>query len=229
MPSVTTPSNPPLRLAVLLSGGGRTLQNFIDQIAAGALAAEIVQVISSHPEAHGLERARKHGLPHQAIDFRGYRGRAADFSAEITAAVDRSRPDLVAMAGFLRRWSFPPRYEGKVMNIHPALLPAFGGKGFYGDKVHEAVLRSGAKFSGCTVHFATEEYDQGPIILQRIVPVLTGDSPHSLAERIFREERIAYPEAINYFTQGRLEIRGGLVIIRPSANPALPQPKVKTE
>ena len=210
-------SSSPLRLTVLLSGSGRTLQNFIDRIQAGNLPAQIMQVISSHPEAQGLERARKHGILHQAIDYRQHRGEDREaFSKAVTEAVDRGQPDLVAMAGFIRRWIFPGRYEGKVMNIHPALLPAFGGKGFYGDKVHEAVLRSGAKFSGCTVHFASLEFDEGPIILQRVIPVQPGDTPRSLADRVFLDECIAYPEAIRYFAQGRLEIRGGLVIIRSS-------------
>ncbi len=201
----------PLRLGVLLSGGGRTLENFVSCIAAGSLPAEIAVVVSSHPEAFGVERARRRGLPCAVVD---YRGAGAEFSQRIAAELDSARVDLVVMAGFIRRWEIPERYAGRVTNIHPALLPAFGGKGFYGDRVHRAVLASGVRFSGCTVHYVDREYDHGPIILQRVVPVLPGDTEKTLAERVFAEECIAYPEAVRSHGEGRLEVRGGKVLVR---------------
>ena len=131
----------------------------------GTFPPKFVDVISSHPDVYGLERARKLRLPSQVVDFRK---EGDGFSSALTDAVDKARPDLVVMAGFIRKWEFPSRYNLRVLNIHPALLPAFGGKGFYGGRVHQAVIDSGAKFSGCTVHFANLEYDRGPIILQRV-------------------------------------------------------------
>ncbi len=159
----------------------------------------------------GIRKAQDHGIPCCEIDFRA---RRQGFSEEIAAEVDRAAVDLVVLAGFLRPYRFPPSQAGRILNIHPALLPAFGGKGLYGDRVHEAVIRSGARFSGCTVHFVTEEYDSGPIILQRVVPVLPDDTPHSLADRVFAEECLAYPEAIRLYAEGRLEVRDGRVWIR---------------
>jgi phosphoribosylglycinamide formyltransferase 1 len=216
-----SPSHPPapargLRLGILLSGGGRTLENLVEAIGTGRLPAEIVLVVSSHPEAFGLERARRHGLPRETVDWKTA---GEGFSDRIAALLDAAGADLVVMAGFIRRWRFPDRYRGRVLNIHPALLPAFGGQGFYGDRVHEAVLASGARTSGCTVHFADDEYDRGPIILQRVVPVLPGDTPHSLADRVFAEECRAYPEAIRLYAEGRLGIRDGKVIVGEPAAP----------
>ena len=208
------PRGSKVRLGILLSGGGRTLENLFDRIRSGELPAEIRTVVSSHPEAFGLERARRHGLPHQTVDFRTAGGA---FSDRITEILDAASVDLVAMAGFIRLWRFPDRYRLKVLNIHPALLPSFGGKGFYGDRVHEAVLAAGGKTSGCTVHFVDDQYDHGPIILQRIVPVLPGDTPRSLADRVFAQECIAYPEAIRCIAEGRVEIQAGRVTLRGNA------------
>jgi folate-dependent phosphoribosylglycinamide formyltransferase PurN len=125
--------------------------------------------------------------------------------------LDEARVDLVCLAGFLSYWIIPERYTGRVINIHPALLPAFGGKGMYGHHVHEAVLERGCKVSGCTVHFLSNEYDEGPIILQRCVPVYAEDTADDLAALVFREECIAYPEAIRLFAEGRLRIEGRVV------------------
>lgn len=180
-----------IRLAILISGSGRSLQNFIQEIATGRLDARIEVVVSSSTHAGGNQRAREAGLPLEVIDRR-----SPDFSDEITKAVDKHAPDLVLLAGFLQLWKFPKKYKGRVLNIHPALLPDFGGKGMYGDRVHEAVLKSGAKETGCTVHIADLRYDRGPIILQRRVPVLPNDTAASLATRVFAEELIAYPEAV---------------------------------
>jgi folate-dependent phosphoribosylglycinamide formyltransferase PurN len=127
--------------------------------------------------------------------------------------LDERKVDLVCMAGFLSYWIIPERYLGRVMNIHPALLPAFGGEGMYGHHVHEAVLARGCKVSGCTVHFVNNRYDDGPIVLQRAVPVRAEDAPDDLAARVFEQECIAYPEAIRLFAEGRLRIEGRIVHI----------------
>jgi formyltetrahydrofolate-dependent phosphoribosylglycinamide formyltransferase len=203
----------PVHLGVLLSGSGRTLQNLLDRIEDGSLAARVEVVVSSHPDAFGLERARRRGVPTFAVSYKEHPD-AEDFSREVTSILRRHPVDLVVMAGFIRKYLFPPEFEGRVLNIHPALLPKFGGKGFYGHKVHEAVLAAGETESGCTVHFADHRYDRGPIVLQKRVPVLPGDGADALAERVFQAECEAYPEAIRQVA-GRLE-RSGL--------PASPSP-----
>jgi formyltetrahydrofolate-dependent phosphoribosylglycinamide formyltransferase len=201
-----------INLAVLISGSGRTLQNFIDLIAKGELPAKIQAVISSKPGVAGLDRAKKHNIPAFTINRKEFKT-AEEFSEAINKVLKNYPIDLIAMAGFLNLYKIPTEYERKVMNIHPALLPEFGGKGFYTDKVHEAVLKAGAKFTGCTVHFADNVYDKGPIILQRKIPVLASDTPHSLADRVFEEELIAYPEAIRLFAEGKIKIEDTKVTI----------------
>ncbi len=203
-----------VRLGVLISGGGRTLQNFMDLAAPGRLSAEVVKVISSRADAYGLERARGRGVPAAVVRRRDH-AEIGSFSDAIARELDAAGVDLVAMAGFMCLWRIPGRYEGRVMNVHPALLPCFGGRGFYGDRVHRAVLDYGCKVSGCTVHFADNQYDHGPIIVQKTVPVEEGDDPHTLAARVFERECEAYPEAINLFAAGRLRIEGRRVRILP--------------
>jgi phosphoribosylglycinamide formyltransferase-1 len=198
-----------VRLVVLLSGGGTTLQNFIDRIGAGKLPATIELVIGSRPDAYGLERAKNAGIPTLVIPRKECA--PEEFSRRLVEAIRGVRADLVCMAGFLSLWTIPDDYIGRVMNIHPALLPSFGGKGYYGHRVHEAVLAAGCKVSGCTVHFADNVYDHGPVIVQRCVPVLEDDTPDTLAARVFEQECIAYPEAIRLFAGGRLRIEGQLV------------------
>ena len=195
----------PINLAVLLSGSGRTLQNLMDLIEADELDARISVVISNVADAFGLERARKHGIPAVAAP-----------PARIEAELARHPVDLVALAGYLVFFRIPKSLRGKVMNIHPALLPSFGGKGFYGRRVHEAVLEAGCKVTGCTVHFADDAYDRGPIIIQRTVPVLEEDTADTLAARVFEQELEAYPEAIQLFAEGRLRIEGRRVRILPA-------------
>jgi len=201
-------------MGVLISGGGRTLQNFLDLSAQGMLRAKVVKVVSDREDAFGLERARRHGVPSAIVRRRDYEG-VEQFSEAITRELLAEGVELVAMAGFLKLYRIPARYEHRVMNIHPALLPAFGGKGFYGDRVHQAVLDYGCKVSGCTVHFADNTYDHGPIIVQKTVPVLEDDDPHSLAARVFEREKEAYPEAINLFAAGRLRVEGRRVRVLP--------------
>jgi phosphoribosylglycinamide formyltransferase-1 len=206
-----TPSNP-IRLAVLLSGGGTTLQNLLDRIADGGLEAEVALVVSSTANAFGLERAHRAGIAATTVS-RKEAGSLEAFSERIFTACRDARAQLVCLGGFLHLIYVPDDFFGRVMNIHPALIPAFCGKGYYGHRVHEAVLAHGAKLSGCTVHFADNEYDHGPIILQRAVPVLDDDTPETLAARVFQEECAAYPEAIRLFAQNRLRIEGRRVRI----------------
>lgn len=202
-----------VRLAVLLSGSGTTLQNLIDRIADGRLAADIVVVIASRPDAGGLERARKAGIPALAVPRKQFAD-VDQFNDALHAALQRYEFDLIILAGFLSPFQLRNRYTGRVLNIHPALIPAFCGKGLYGEKVHRAVLEAGVKVSGCTIHFADDEYDHGPIVLQGAVPVLDDDTPQTLAARVHALENELYPQAIDLWREGRLEIAGRTVKIK---------------
>ncbi len=200
------------KLAVLLSGSGTTLQNIINRIEAGELDAAVSCVISSRADAYGLERARKHGITHKAIARKEFPDSAA-FNRALWAQVGACKVDLVVLAGFMCQLEVPEAFENRIMNVHPALIPAFCGKGMYGHYVHEAVLAYGVKVTGATVHFADQEYDHGPIILQEAVPVLEDDTPDSLAERVQAKERELYPRAIQLFAEGRLRVQGHHVSI----------------
>jgi len=188
-------------LALLASGGGRSLENLHEVIARGELAAELVLVISDRPAIGALERCARLGIPALVLSFQELGG-AAGFSARVFAELDARQVELCVLAGFLRLVKVPPHWSGRVINIHPALLPAFGGKGFYGDRVHAAVLAAGVKETGCTVHFVDDHYDHGQPILQERVPVQPGDDVHTLAERVFAEEKRALPEAIRKVLAG---------------------------
>jgi len=201
------PSPVPLRLVALISGGGTTLQNLIDRVAAGTLPAVIAGVVSSRPEVLGVERARRAGLPVEVVTH------GPDFASRVWTAVRRFTPDLVVLAGWLHLLPIPEDYRNRVLNIHPSLLPAFGGRGMYGRRVHEAVLAYGVKVTGCTVHFADDSYDTGPILVQKCVPVEEGDDADTLAARVFRAECEAYPEAIGLIASGRVTVQGRRVII----------------
>jgi formyltetrahydrofolate-dependent phosphoribosylglycinamide formyltransferase len=206
--------NRPLRLAVLLSGGGATLQNLLDHAAPGRLRARVVQVVSSNPKAFGLTRAEQAGIPADVVQ----RKRCAsidEFSRRIFDPCRAAGADLICLGGFLQLLRIPDDYRGRILNIHPSLIPSFCGKGFHGRRVHEAVLDAGVKVSGCTVHFVDDEYDHGPIVVQRAVPVLEDDTPETLAERVFTQECIAYPDAVRLFAEGRLRIEGGRVRVLP--------------
>lgn len=202
----------PIQLAVLISGSGTTLQNFVDCIRAGTLNAKIALVIASKPGIGGIDRAKNAGLRTEIVERKKFAG-VGEFSRRIFSLCDEAHADLVCLAGWLSLLELPPKWVGKVMNIHPALLPAFGGPGLYGQRVHQAVLDHGVKISGCTVHFVDASYDTGPIILQRPCPVLDGDMPQTLAHRVFEEEKIAYPEAIRLFQSGKLHINGRRVAV----------------
>ncbi len=202
----------PLKIAVLLSGSGTTLQNLIDRAGAGELDAQFVCVISSRADAFGLERARTHQIPAIPIVRKDYDTLEA-FNAAIWDTVRSHGAELVALAGFMSLLHIPDDYENRVVNVHPALIPAFCGKGMYGHHVHEAVIEYGVKLSGATVHFANNIYDAGPIILQDTVPVLEDDTPDTLAERVQAKERELYPKAIRLFAEGRLRVEGRRVRI----------------
>jgi formyltetrahydrofolate-dependent phosphoribosylglycinamide formyltransferase len=203
----------PLKIAVLISGGGRTLQNFIDLRATGDLNIDIPLVIGTRNATAGLQRAATANLPHIQADRRDFKS-APDFSQQIFTLCDDAKVDLIALAGWLALLDVPDRYLGRTMNIHPALLPSFGGKGMWGHHVHQAVIDHGCKISGCTVHFVDNTYDTGPIICQRTCPVLDDDTPDTLARRVFDQELLAYPEAIRLFAEGRLKIEGRRVRVR---------------
>lgn len=183
------------RLAVLVSGSGRSLENLCERIDAGGLAAEVALVVSNRADAYALERARRRSIPALVVDAAKELA-PEEFSRRVFAACEAAGAELVVLAGFLRLLPVPREWAGRVVNIHPSLLPAFGGKGYYGDKVHAAALARGVQWSGCTVHYVTDEYDAGPILLQKVVPVLPGDDVHALAARVFEAEKEALPEAL---------------------------------
>jgi formyltetrahydrofolate-dependent phosphoribosylglycinamide formyltransferase len=195
----------PLRIGALVSGGGRTVLNLADRIDDGSLPAEIGLVIASRPDCVAVERARGRGLAVRVADRRDF-GSVDALHETITAWLIECGVGLVCLCGYLRWFRIDAPFRDRAMNIHPALLPDFGGDGMYGHHVHEAVLAAGRTVSGCTVHFLDEQYDHGPIILQRTCPVLPGDDADTLAARVFEQECLAYPEAIRLFAAGRLRI-----------------------
>jgi formyltetrahydrofolate-dependent phosphoribosylglycinamide formyltransferase len=196
-----------LCVAVLLSGEGTSLENLFEKIESGALLAQIPVVISSKEGAGGLERARRRGIPAVAVPRKNYPDTGA-FNDAIHTELDRYNIDLVACLGFLSPFETRGKFDLRAINVHPALIPAFSGQGYYGQRVHEAVLASGVKVTGATVHFIDAEYDCGPIILQESVLVLDDDTPASLAQRVQAAERRLIPEAVELFASDRLTIDG---------------------
>jgi phosphoribosylglycinamide formyltransferase-1 len=206
----------PIRLVALISGGGTTLQNLIDRISAGKLDAQLVGVVASRADIFGVNRAKQAGLPVTVVA--SGKGEAdgtplANYTERVWAAIRSFNPELVCFAGWLHLLPIPADFRHKVLNIHPSLLPAFGGKGMYGHRVHEAVLASGVKVSGCTVHFADDTYDTGPILIQKCVPVKERDDPDTLATRVFQAECEAYPAAINLIAAGAVAVDGRRAVI----------------
>lgn len=204
----------PLRIGILLSGGGTTMVNIQKEIEARRLNAEITVVISSLSTVRGVELAKKMGFKLEVVrkkDFDGVDG----FSERLEEILTEANVDLVVQAGFLCLWKIPDKFENRVMNIHPALLPSFGGKGMWGHHVHEAVVKKGCKVSGCTVHFCTNEYDQGPIIAQKGCSVNDQDDADAVAAKVFQQECKAYPDAIRLFSEGRLKVVDGIVKVKP--------------
>jgi formyltetrahydrofolate-dependent phosphoribosylglycinamide formyltransferase len=184
-----------VNLAALVSGTGRTLENLLKEIEAGRLDATMRVVVASNARSLNADRVQQSGVPVEFVERRRYDSVEA-FSEAINQVLYRYDIDLVVQAGLLQKYLFPERFRGRVLNVHPGLLPKYGGQGMYGHHVHEAVIAAGDTESGCTVHITDEEYDNGPIILQKRVPVLPDDTPETLADRVFEAECEAYPEAI---------------------------------
>ncbi len=197
-----------LNLAVLISGGGTNLQALIDACKDPEYPARIQVVISNVPGAYGLERAGKAGIPAETVSHRECRSRN-QFEQGLQETLEKYPVDLVCLAGFMRILtpSFVSRWENKILNTHPALLPEHGGRGMYGEHVHRAVLESGDSESGASIHIVTAECDAGPVIIQRKVPVLKDDTPETLASRVLKEEHIGYVEAVKLFAENRIVIQ----------------------
>jgi formyltetrahydrofolate-dependent phosphoribosylglycinamide formyltransferase len=204
---------PTLRIAVLLSGSGTSLENLFEHIDSGAVPGRVEVVIASKEKAFGLERARRRGIPAVAVVRKRYPEVGA-FNDALHAVLDDYDVDLVLLLGFLSPFEMRGKFDGRTMNVHPALIPSFSGKGFYGHRVHEAVLETGVKVTGATVHFVDAEYDHGPIILQEAVPVQDDDTPDTLAARVQASERRLVPEAVRLFAEGRLTVDGRRVRIK---------------
>ena len=203
-----------LRIGVLLSGEGTSLENLAECIDGGGVPAEIVVVVASKSGSGGLERARRRGIPAVAVP-RTQHPDVGAFNDALHAILEEHGADFVALLGFLSPFETRGRFDARTINVHPALIPAFCGKGFYGSRVHEAVLEAGVKVTGATVHFVDAQYDHGPIILQEAVPVRDDDTPDTLAERVRGAERRLVPEAIRLFAEGCLRIDGDRVRIKP--------------
>lgn len=206
-----SPSSSPLTLAVLISGTGRTLKNFIDLAANGELPIDIRLVVSSTAKASGLQHAAEAGIPTRVICRRDFpTGPAGDvpYGEAIFTACREAGVDYVAMAGFLKLAPVPPDFIGRVVNIHPSLIPSFCGHGMYGDRVHQAAIDAGVKVTGVTVHFVDNVYDAGPIIWQQPVPVFDDDTPDTLGKRVFEAEKEAYPHVLKLLATGRIKLEG---------------------
>jgi len=198
------------KVAVLLSGSGRTLKNLI---AAFGQEISVGPVISSRKKARGVSVAVEHGLTAYIVPRSSYETDES-FSADINTIIRDHQPDLILLAGFLSFWHYPEEYESRIINIHPALIPAFSGKGYYGMNVHNAVYEKGVKVTGCTVHFVDRLYDHGPIILQKWCPVEDDDTPESISKKVFELECQAYPEAVRLILDDRLRRRGQRILIQ---------------
>lgn len=205
-------SGRPVRLGVLISGGGTTLRNFAECIREGTLSAEIPLVIAGR-DCRGVALCGELGIPCEIIPRRDYPSAEA-FSRVVFERLDDVSADLSVLAGFLSLIQIPETWQYRVLNIHPSLIPAFCGKGAYGHHVHEAAVQRGVKVSGCTVHFADNEYDHGPIILQRAVGVPDSATADDLAALVFSEEKKAYPEAVRRWASGCLQVRDGRTIYK---------------
>jgi len=211
------------RIAILVSGHGRgsNMQAIVDACKDGRIRGEVVLVLGTRAGAPALERARQAGVP-TAVLKPGAASDASHYGDRMLALLTERGVDLLCLAGYMRL--LPRRvvaaYRWRAMNVHPALLPRFGGKGMYGEAVHRAVLDAGVSHSGCTVHFVDDQYDHGPSIVQTQVPVLDGDSPETLAARVLPQEHRTYVEAVALFCDGRVSVRDGCVVISPARGDA---------
>ncbi|TYP58512.1 formyltetrahydrofolate-dependent phosphoribosylglycinamide formyltransferase [Thermosediminibacter litoriperuensis] len=206
---------PALRLGVLVSGNGTNLQAVIDSIESGYLKAAVEVVISSRDGVYALERAKNHGIRTFVVRPEDYGG-TEEYEEEMIKLLNGAGVDLVVLAGFIKVLSlhFVRAFSGRIINIHPSLIPSFCGRGFYGTRVHRAALEYGVKVTGATVHFVDEGTDTGPIILQKAVAVEDDDTPESLAARVLRVEHELLPEAIKLYAENRLQVVGRRVLIR---------------
>ncbi len=204
-----------LNLVVLASGGGTNLQAIIDNIEAGKLDAQIKAVISNNSKSGALERARNHKIPDIHLSQKQF-ATPDEFDQKLLSVLKEKETDLVVLAGYMKMISptVIREYKNRIINIHPALLPSFGGKGMYGIHVHEAVIGSGVKVTGVTVHTVDEVYDHGPILFQKCVPVLADDTPESLQQRVLPHEHEAYSKVIQLFAEGKIEIKDNKAIVK---------------
>jgi phosphoribosylglycinamide formyltransferase-1 len=209
---VSREAGEPLPIALLISGGGTTLKNILQCIEAGKLDARVALVVSSHPNAGGLAYAREAGVRVEVVQ-RSESGSLDQFTERVFMPCREAEAELVVMGGFLKHVLIPADFENRVINIHPSLIPAYCGKGFYGHRVHEAVLEAGEATSGCTIHFVDNDYDHGPIILQRQVVVEPDDTPERLASRVFKAECEAYPQVIAWIAAGQVSVEQGQVVV----------------
>ena len=201
------------KIAVLVSGGGRSLVNLCEKIEAGELDCEIALVLSDRGEIGALDHARERGIDTVVLPRKSFETDAS-FSRAVFEEIEGRGAQFVVLAGFLRLLLIPEPWLGRAINIHPALLPAFGGPGYYGQRVHRAVLKEGVPHTGCTVHYVTNEYDAGPILLQRSIEVAPTTDEHKLAARVFQEEKLALPEAIRRHLCGEVFWRDGRAVCR---------------
>lgn len=215
-----------MKLAVFASGGGTNFQTLIDAVERGDLPCRLALCLSNKADAGALGRARTHGIPTAVLDPGAFDDEAA-YTTALHQTLERHAVDFIALAGYLRKipTDVVRMFRGRMLNIHPALLPAFGGHGLYGRRVHEAVLAYGVRWTGVTVHLVDEEYDTGPVVLQEPVPVLPDDTPERLAARVLEVEHRVYPLALRLFAEGRIRLEGRRVhILPPPPNPDRPAP-----
>lgn len=198
-------------IVILISGRGSNMEAIVNAAKNEAWPAKIAAVISNRPEAGGLDFARSHGIETAVLDHRAYKDRAS-FDAQLVKLIDSFKPDLVVLAGFMRilTGDFVRHYEGRLLNIHPSLLPLFPGL-----HTHEQALEAGVAEHGATVHFVTEALDHGPMVIQASVPVLPGDTPDTLAKRVLKQEHVIYPRAVRWFIDNRLSISDNRVLVSP--------------
>ncbi len=206
-----------MQLAIFASGGGSNFQAIVEATESGVLDCRVALCVSNKPNAGVLDRAKEHNIPTLVLNPSDFAEESA-YVSSLLARLEEHGVDFIALAGYMRMIpaAVVQRYAGRMLNIHPALLPSYGGKGMYGIRVHEAVLANGATVSGATIHLVDEEYDTGPIVLQETVPVVPGEPPEQLAARVLEAEHRVYPAALSLFAENRIEVRGREVIVQPA-------------
>ncbi len=204
-----------MKIAVFVSGRGSNFQAIIEAIEERRLAAEVVLVVGDKPDVGAFDIAKKHGIHYTYFNKDAYES-DEKYNTAILTALEKSQVQLIALAGYMKKigQAIIRSYKNKILNIHPALLPAFGGQGMYGIRIHQAVLEYGSKVSGVTVHLVDDEYDTGAPVLQRCVPVLDDDTPETLAARVLAEEHKIFPEALQLFCKNTIEVDGRKLVVR---------------